>query len=127
MATTNSAKPKKINKRTTPKPIRKGRVKANNGKDSAKPRTRGARPDRPSVAARGDGAKRTKKQICIDLLGRRDGATNDELRRATGWQAHSVRGFISRTIKTMPGAQLVVDIPDDGRRRYRIVAKPKKK
>ena len=126
MATTNSAKPKKT-KKTTPKPTRKGRVKADSGRDTAKPRTRGARRDRPGVAARGGGAKRTKKQICIDLLGRRDGATNDELRRATGWQAHSVRGFISRTIKAMPGAELVVDIPDDGPRRYRIVAKHKNK
>ena len=126
MATTNSAKPK-ITKRTTPKLTRKGRVKANNGKDSAKPRTRSVRRGRPSVAARGAGAKPTKKQICIDLLGRRGGATNDELRRATGWQAHSVRGFISRTIKTMPGTELVVDIPDDGPRRYRIVATHKNK
>ena len=123
MATTNSAKPKK----TTPKPIRKGRVEAKNGKVTAKPRTRGARRDRPGVDARGAGTKPTKKQLCIDLLGRRDGATNDELRRATGWQAHSVRGFISRTIKTMPGAELVVDIPDDGPRRYRIVATHKNK
>ncbi len=127
MATTNSAKPKKTTKRTTPKPIRTGRVKAHNGKDTAKPRTRGSRRDRPSVAARGGDAKRTKKQICIDLLGRRGGATNDELRRATGWQAHSVRGFISRTTKTMPGAELLVDIPDDGPRRYRIVARHKNK
>ena len=122
MATTNTAKPKKT-KRTTPRPTRKGRVKAHNGKDTAKARRRGAPRTRPGVAAGGARTKRTKKQICIDLLGRRDGATNDELRRATGWQAHSVRGFISRTIKTMPGAKLVVDIPDDGPRRYRIVAR----
>ncbi len=126
MATTNTATPKKT-KKTTPKPTRKGRMKAGNGKVTVTTGTRGARRDRPGVDARGAGAKATKKQICIDLLGRRDGATIDELRRATGWQAHSVRGFISRTIKTMPGAELVVDIPDDGPRRYRIVAKPKKK
>ncbi len=126
MATTISAKPKKT-KRNTPKAIRAGRVKANNGKDTAKARTRAARQTRPGGAARGGGAKPTKKQLCIDLLGRRGGATNDELRRATGWQAHSVRGFISRTIKTMPGVELAVDVPDDGPRRYRIVATHKNK
>ena len=126
MATSNSAKPKKTT-RATHRPTRKGRVKANNGKDTAKPRTRGARRERPGVAARGARTKPTKKQMCIDLLDRRDGATNDELRRATGWQAHSVRGFISRTIKTLPDVELVVDIPDDGPRRYRIVAKHKNK
>ncbi len=126
MTAMNSTKPKKT-KRTTPKPTRKGRVKAGNGKDSARPRTRGTRRDRPRVAACRAGTKPTKKQICIDLLGRRNGATNDELRQATGWQAHSVRGFISRTIKTMPGTELVVDIPDDGPRRYRIVATHKNK
>ena len=36
-------------------------------------------------------------QVCT-LLGRPEGATLNEIRNQTGWQAHTVRGFISRTL-----------------------------
>ena len=36
-------------------------------------------------------------QVCA-LLSRPQGATLHEIRSHTGWQAHSVRGFISRTL-----------------------------
>ena len=36
-------------------------------------------------------------QVCT-LLGRPEGATLNEIRNQTGWQAHTVRGCISRTL-----------------------------
>lgn len=45
----------------------------------------------------------TKKEIVIGLLSRHDGATLEELMNATGWQAHSVRGFISGTLRKKHG------------------------
>ena len=36
-------------------------------------------------------------QLC-SLLSRPEGATLNEIRSATGWQAHTVRGFISRNL-----------------------------
>jgi Protein of unknown function (DUF3489) len=36
-------------------------------------------------------------QVC-SLLSRPEGATLNEIRTATGWQAHTVRGFISRNL-----------------------------
>jgi hypothetical protein len=47
--------------------------------------------------------KTTKKQICVGLLKRRKGASVKELQDATGWQAHSVRGFVSGTVKKTLG------------------------
>ncbi|MGI8723816.1 MAG: DUF3489 domain-containing protein [Methyloceanibacter sp.] len=39
--------------------------------------------------------KQTKQQTCLDLLGRQEGATIEELQAATGWQQHSVRGLLA--------------------------------
>jgi Protein of unknown function (DUF3489) len=62
----------------------------------------------------------TKQQTCLDLLGRREGATIEELEQATGWQKHSVRGFLAGAVKTKLGLTLVSEKPDAGPRRYRI-------
>ena len=63
--------------------------------------------------------KQTKQQTCLDLLGRREGATLEELEEATGWQKHSVRGFLAGAVKKKLGLTLVSEKPDAGPRRYR--------
>jgi hypothetical protein len=45
----------------------------------------------------------TKKDAVLRLLQREDGATLPEVMTATGWQAHSVRGFISGTLRKKLG------------------------
>jgi len=65
--------------------------------------------------------KQTKKQICIDLLSRRAGASLNELQQATGWQRHSVRGFLSGTVKKLPDSVLTAETSNGGPRRYHIV------
>lgn len=62
----------------------------------------------------------SKKQVCLDLLGRRTGATLNELSEATGWQMHSVRGFLSGTVKKKLGLALDTSAGSDGVRRYRL-------
>jgi hypothetical protein len=64
--------------------------------------------------------KQTKQQTCLDLLGRREGATIEDLEEATGWQKHSVRGFLAGAVKKKLGLTLVSEKPDAGLRRYRI-------
>ena len=42
---------------------------------------------------------RTKTEKIVKLLRRPSGASLAELQKATGWQAHSVRGFISGSVR----------------------------
>ena len=62
----------------------------------------------------------TKAATAIDLLKRRDGASIDDLMEASGWQAHSVRGFLSGTVKKKMGLRLIAVVAPGGARRYRI-------
>lgn len=77
-----------------------------------------------SPAGRGGVAKpgtRSKAQIVLGLLRRKRGASIDEMMAATGWQAHSVRSFLSATIGKRMGLALVSGPDKAGVRRYRIV------
>src|SRR5262249_30079849 len=65
-------------------------------------------------------AKRTSKQDeVIAMLRRPEGATVDEVARATGWQRHTVRGVFSGTLKKKLGLTLVAAKEERGRV-YRI-------
>ncbi len=64
----------------------------------------------------------TKQALLIDLLKRKNGATIEKIVAATGWQPHSVRGAISGALKKKLGLAVTSEKPDDGPRRYRIVA-----
>ena len=65
--------------------------------------------------------KQTTQQTCIDLLSRQEGATIEELQAVTGWQQHSVRGFLAGAVKKKLGLTLVSEKPDEKPRRYRIL------
>ena len=65
--------------------------------------------------------RKTKAGQIIGLLGRPDGASIAEMMKATGWQAHSVRGFLSGHLKKM-GRQVQSSQDDSGTRRYRMEA-----
>jgi len=65
--------------------------------------------------------KQTKQQACVELLSRQEGATIEELQAATGWQQHSVRGFLAGAVKKKLGLTLVSEKPDEKPRRYRIL------
>lgn len=64
----------------------------------------------------------TKKDQVICLLKEPSGASLPDLMKASGWQAHSVRGFISGTVKKRLGLAIVSETAADGIRRYRIVS-----
>lgn len=64
---------------------------------------------------------RSKTDVAIKLLRQNRGSTLQALENATGWQAHSVRGFLSGTIRKKLGLNLVREQGKDGQSRYRIV------
>jgi hypothetical protein len=63
----------------------------------------------------------TKKAACLALLTNTRGASIEELKQATGWQTHSVRGFLSGEVRKRLGRTLVSETDEAGERRYRIV------
>ena len=73
------------------------------------------------AAARGS-RKNTKQQTCLHLLSRAEGASIEELQKATGWQQHSVRGFLAGAVKKKLGLSLLSEKHDAGPRRYHISA-----
>lgn len=72
----------------------------------------------PSLAARVGSNTAT----VLGLLKRREGATLKALMEATEWQAHSVRGFLSSTLRKKMGLKIESAKGAVGERRYSIQA-----
>ena len=70
-----------------------------------------------AIASRPDPAS---KQACvISMLHSADGTTIDAMMKATGWQPHSVRGFLAGVVRKKLKLKLS-STKVDGRRIYRI-------
>jgi hypothetical protein len=67
------------------------------------------------------GAGRDGSKV-LDLLKRLGGVTANELMKATGWQPHSVRGFLSGTINKKMGLAVISSKAESGERSYSIKA-----
>ena len=65
-------------------------------------------------------AKSTKQVQLITLLKQSSGVSLPDLIKATGWQAHSIRGYISGTLKKRLNLNIINNTDTDGLRRYRI-------
>jgi hypothetical protein len=114
-----------------PKPAKKPRSaaqrahvapsKATSGKQAspAKKANKGAKSAQSPKKATGarQGSKTAK---VLDLLKRSGGATLKELMKATGWQAHSVRGFLSGALGKKMGLAVTSIKADDAERRYSV-------
>lgn len=65
--------------------------------------------------------ERTTKHAALpQLLKQADGTTIPEMMQATGWQQHSVRGFLAGTVKKQLGLALTSSKVEGEPRRYRI-------
>jgi len=79
-----------------------------------------AKPVSKRVADGGVPREFSKKAIVLDLLRRKDGATMAEIAKATEWQNHSIRGFISGTVGKKMGLKVESARNAAGDRRYRV-------
>ena len=100
------AKGKASKKATAPKKAPKGAHKATPAPAGQRKATR-------------DGSK---SALILGLLKRPGGATTQELMNATDWQPHSVRGFLSGTVRKKLGLNVISAKGDDGDRSYSIEA-----
>ena len=66
------------------------------------------------------GHEGSKTNKVLDLLKRPGGVTAKELMKATGWQPHSVRGFLSGTIGKKMGLTVTSAKGEDGERSYSV-------
>jgi hypothetical protein len=66
--------------------------------------------------------KANKTATVLDLLRREGGATLDDIMGATGWQAHSVRGFISGVLGKRMGLTVQSTKREDGKRTYSLAS-----
>ena len=88
-----------------------------------------ARNKRATVSRNPDKASKkpapSKTETLVGLLERSKGASLDEMMKATGWQTHSVRGFLSAVIKKKLRLKLVSEEDSKGTRRYRVKSRAK--
>ena len=106
--------------------------KAAKGDKKAKGRAQGApKPPAAKKAKKGPTAavaaaprEGSRKEAILGLITRKNGATLGEIMKATGWQAHSVRGFLS-TLGSKGGYKIDSSKSEAGERTYKVTAAPK--
>ena len=95
---------------------KKGPPKGAKAAKGAKPARKAAKPAPGKAKPRAE-SKGAKVQ---EMMRRAKGATLAEIMKTTGWQAHSVRGFVSGTLIKKLGLKVDSFRPEGGERSYRI-------
>jgi hypothetical protein len=117
-ATEKQEPPKKATARA-----QKPRVAASKGKSGKKatPPKKVAKAPKKATKAKPEGARQSSKtEKVLELLKRTGGASLAEIMKATDWQAHSVRGFISGTLGKKMGLKVESAKNEGGERVYSI-------
>jgi hypothetical protein len=117
---TPAAQPKATKKaRVAPRRAHVAPSKPKSGKKPT-PAKKGTKSPKKAAGSKAAGAReRSKTEKVLDLLKRPDGATLKDLMKATGWQPHSVRGFLS-ILGRKKGLAVESTKSPNGERRYSI-------
>src|ERR1700722_1086250 len=99
-----------------------GARRANVAPAKAKPGKKATPKKKASKSARNDAREGSKTATILELLKRPGGATAKELLKATNWQPHSLRGFLSGTIGKKMGLTVTSIKGEDGERSYSVKA-----
>lgn len=117
MISTKTAQPTDSSKS---KPAKRHQRRGAARKKAASPNLNKGATRRTTVGVSRKPRKDSKQQICLALLSRPEGATIEDLQKSTGWQPHSVRGFLAGAVKRKLGLALTSEKAEGQPRRYRI-------
>jgi hypothetical protein len=122
-ATASGKKPKTNQKaRVAPRRANVAPARAKSSHKATAPKKVSKRRTKPEVAKSTIARNGSKTAQILDLLKRPSGATSKELMKATGWLPHSVRGFLSGTVRKKMGLTVTSTKGDNGERTYSIDA-----
>ena len=91
-------------------------------RDQASTTTIARKREAPPKQRPGEGGV-TKQALLLQLVSRPEGASVEDLMQATGWQQHSVRGFLAGTVKKKMGLALTSSKAEGEVRQYRIATR----
>lgn len=74
------------------------------------------------MATKSGAAATSKSANLLKALRSKNGVSLSQLMATSGWQAHSVRGFLAGTVKKRMGFKIESKVSASGERRYRIAA-----
>ena len=115
--TMTTSSPEEQTEKNAPRAKKKAGVakrRANVAAPKAKAARKAAPANKPATARLG-----SKTAKILELLKRPTGVTLKELMKLTGWQAHSVRGFLSGTVTKRMGIPVESTVSADSERVYR--------
>ena len=103
-------------------------VPAKNAKSQLLRTKRSPRPQQASPSTKRSRTARvgSKQDVVIQMLQRQSGASINDIIAKTGWQPHSVRGFLSDVVRKKLKLLLVSEVGKVGIRRYHVASKPSK-
>ena len=93
---------------------------------ATKKSAKATKPAKAKKTAKAPKAKSTrsgsKAEKVLELMKRKEGATLAEIAKATDWQNHSIRGFVSGHVTKKLGLNVESTKSDAGERTYRVVS-----
>ena len=73
-----------------------------------------------AVSSKAKAPKTSRSNTLIALLKRKHGVSIKEMMQATGWQQHSIRGFMAGALKKKLGLAATSTTTKSGERRYHV-------